>query len=131
MCIICEIRKFAEQEAGVELVETPIAPVDPLLLTALKRAERELEHLKDNMADDVWLFKKQGQSRETIERNVRDAYERRINDASHRVNEARDKILVSVGIDPDSEDGAIYGVLQDDLMVVKREYVSHFEPATT
>ncbi len=47
------------------------------------------------------------------------------------MNEARDKILVSVGIDPDSEEGAIYGVLQDDLMVVKREYVSHFEPATT
>ncbi|ACQ71952.1 hypothetical protein [Exiguobacterium sp. AT1b] len=131
MCIICEIKKFAEQEAGMELVETPIAPVNPLLVMALKRAERDLEHLKDNMQDDVWLFKQQGQTRDMIERNIRDAYERRINDASHRVNKARDKILVSVGIDPDIEEGAVYGVLQNDLMVVKREYVSHFEPATT
>lgn len=132
MCIICEIKKFAEQEAGMELVETPIAQVDPLLIATLKRAERDLEHLKGNMQDDVWLFKQQGQTRETIERNIKDAYERRFVEAGNRVNEVRDKILTSVGVDPNSEEeNVVYGVLQSDMMVVKREYVSHFEPATT
>ena len=71
MCILCLLQEHVEKSEEMELVTTEVGMVDPILFVRMKRAENEMEHIKSNMHDDVWLFKQQGMSEAEMTKNLK------------------------------------------------------------